>query len=286
MNEPHPRVRKAPQVLKPLAACLALALAAGQPAGAAPATASASAVAVPAALRLQLRDRMAHRTDQARSIAHRVATTRPAATRAVTSCADDGGPGTLRSAIADAVSGDLIDLSALTCSTITLTQGSIITNVDDLALRGPEGGLSIDGGGTDSILVHYGEGTLSIEQLTIANGYYEGGGGCLFSNRNIVLNTATVTGCGTSSSYGAGAGVLARGDLTIESSTVSDNSGALAGGGVVADGHLSITNSTISGNSAAVWGGGIYATGEVTILNSTISDNRAEVGGWRHLHRL
>ncbi len=131
MNEPHPRVRKAAQVLKPLAACLALALAAGQPAGASPTTAPASTIA---------------------------AITRPAATLTVTSCADDADPGTLRNTAANAVSGDLIDLGALTCSTITLTQGAIVTDVDDLTLRGPEGGLAIDGGGTDSILVHYGAG--------------------------------------------------------------------------------------------------------------------------------
>ena len=53
----------------------------------------------------------------------------PADTLPVTSCADDGSADTLRSVIASASEGDVVDLSALDCSSITLTQGLIDLSV-------------------------------------------------------------------------------------------------------------------------------------------------------------
>ena len=49
----------------------------------------------------------------------------------VTNC-DDDGAGSLRAAIAAASSGDTIDLTALACSTISLTTGFIGVAEDDL----------------------------------------------------------------------------------------------------------------------------------------------------------
>ena len=68
----------------------------------------------------------------------------PADTLPVTSCADDGSAGTLRSVVASASEGDVIDLGALDCSSITLTQGVI-----DLSVLGPHhiNDLSIVGAG-------------------------------------------------------------------------------------------------------------------------------------------
>lgn len=57
----------------------------------------------------------------------------PATIKAVVNC-DDSGPGSLRDAVASAASGDVIDLSALTCGTITLTSGAITTDLEQLGL--------------------------------------------------------------------------------------------------------------------------------------------------------
>ncbi|HSS05808.1 MAG TPA: hypothetical protein VLK83_01575, partial [Rhodanobacteraceae bacterium] len=72
----------------------------------------------------------------------------------VTSCADDGSPGTLRTVIGGAGEGDVVDLSALACGTITLTQGLIDLSVlgthhiNDLDIIGPGAdALTIDGNG-------------------------------------------------------------------------------------------------------------------------------------------
>src|SRR5690242_1984187 len=63
----------------------------------------------------------------------------PHAIRSVSNC-DDDGPGSLRAAVAVAVSGDTISLAALGCSTITLTTGHIAVAQDDLAIEGPGAG--------------------------------------------------------------------------------------------------------------------------------------------------
>src|SRR5690242_18063361 len=55
----------------------------------------------------------------------------------VTNC-DDSGAGSLRDAIASAVSGDEVDFTNLGCSTITLTSGELEVGVDDLMITGFE----------------------------------------------------------------------------------------------------------------------------------------------------
>ena len=65
---------------------------------------------------------------------------------AVSTCEDDGSPGTLRAAIDGASDGDTIDLSGLACSLITLHSGPLISPVATLTIRGPGvDALTIDG---------------------------------------------------------------------------------------------------------------------------------------------
>src|SRR4051812_28618551 len=90
---------------------------------------------------------------------------------AVTSCADDGGPDTLRAAVSSAATGDTVDLTQLTCATITLISGQIEVHVDDLAINGPgDGALTIDGNRTSRVFHHDGMGTLALSGLTLTHG--------------------------------------------------------------------------------------------------------------------
>ncbi len=118
-------------------------------------------------------------------------------THHVTTCADDGSSGSLRSIIADVVntiSGDVIDFTQLPmqCSTITLAPagGAIQIHQDSLYLQGPGADqLTIDGGNQSSVLFHFGAGTLGISGMTISNGLYDGSlaplGGCIYSAANV-----------------------------------------------------------------------------------------------------
>ena len=117
----------------------------------------------------------------------------------VTNC-DDSGPGSLRDAYFNATDEDVIDLSNVGCSTITLTTGALTNSpsADNVTLLGPgKYDLTIDGGNANRVLVHNGDGALNLVGLTIANGSYVGpyGGGCIYSYGQVSIQYASITNC-------------------------------------------------------------------------------------------
>lgn len=195
-----------------------------------------------------------------------------AATLPVTNCNDDGSSGSLRAVIDAANDGDTVDLSALTCSTITLQSGAIVIAVDDLTLSGPGTSLTIQPGTAySSVFEHTGSGTLAIDSLRIAYGFkYQTGqsnalGGCIFSAGNVSLDGAEVTRClalrsGADAGYYAkGGAIYAQGNVTLIDSSVT-YSGADAG-----DAMQPMPGSAV--------GGGIYARGSVELLYSTVMED-------------
>ena len=233
---------------------------------------------------------------------------RPPGITAVTSC-DDSGVGTLRGAVTTAVSGDVIDLTGLSCSTITLASGAISATVDDLTINGPgESALTIDAHTASGVFNHYGAGTLAINGLTITSGRIAGydyhGGACVLSAGNIAISNSQVTNCYSYTAHAYGGAVCAVGSVTLNQSTLSGNTtkghsyyyyyvgygwyifdGTSRGGGAYAGGKLTITNSSISHNTATYTnrgsvGGGLFtrASGDL-ISGSTIDNNYAWLGG-------
>jgi len=283
----------------PLAFALACACAASSP-GPAAAMPAATPYAHPRyALRLEAR--RAPRTAPApRTSAPR------GATLPVTSCLDDDGPGTLRSVLAGAAEGDVIDLSQLACSTITLTQGAIDTSalgehpLYDVTLQGPgRDALTISAGGASQVFVIGGFssslGTFTVNDLGIADGRYGGSlAACILGfGGALVLNRVDVSNCHSSGTYqlvfggAVDANTLVMTDSTITGSslTATGANSTGAGGGAYA-GDATLVRSTISGNSViaphayregyASVGGGLYAHGRLTMVDSTISGNSIE----------
>lgn len=236
---------------------------------------------------------------------------RPAAVTAVTSCADDGSAGTLRYEVTNAVDGDTVDLSALTCSTISLATGEIEVPVDNLTIVGPgASALTIDAGGSSRAFYHdtsYG-GTLTLRNVTVANGYYFddyllASGGCINSTGSVVLDGATVSNCKAVGKYSGGGAVYASDDITLTNSTISGNQSignatkysdykygpqpGGQGGGLYAGGAVTVSKSTITGNSGILdngapnfnRGGGIFAFGAITVTDSTIDNNSIQGNG-------
>ncbi|MCB0071043.1 MAG: hypothetical protein KDE20_06275, partial [Caldilineaceae bacterium] len=146
---------------------------------------------------------------------------------------------------------------------INLTAGTnVINNVTsgvNLDING--GGFSVDG-----------QGLAGVRPFEVA------------ANTFVDINELTITGGNIDTTGGEGGGILNRGDLILESVTVSGNS-AQFGGGIRNDGGgLTIVDSTISGNSAPGAqgeGGGINNGngGTMSLLNSTISGNTAGYSG-------
>jgi len=229
--------------------------------------------------------------------------------RTVTNC-DDAGPGSLRDTVLNAMGGDVIDLTQLTCSDITLFTGKIALASNDMTLLGP--GLGPDA--TSHLTIHgyydrvfdKGIGTLTISGLEIRDGHYAGPlprGGCISSQGSLVIEDSIISGCEVDTPFGsnafaAGGAIYLHGDLWMHNSVVTNSAAYSAtniayGGGVSAGGIVTIVQSTISDNKAVApqahaIGGGlkVFGFGDVTILRSTISANEAELGGGMQINTL
>jgi parallel beta-helix repeat protein len=239
-------------------------------------------------------------TLRAVGVKQRSATPAPAATTAVTNCADDSSSGSLRSVVAAAGEGDTVDLSALACSVITLTQGAIPVRLSTLDVIGAGASkLAIDGAGADRVFVHYGKGTLTLGGMTVRNGaniltggYYVAGGACIISSGYIRLDHSTVSGCHSEGEGAYGGGVLAR-RVSLYTSTLSGNvaigshpatyTAAYGGGAFAYRGIAALYDSSVSGNRTSFnptdihgsydIGGGIFADNGGIVMRSTIQGN-------------
>jgi hypothetical protein len=205
----------------------------------------------------------------------------------VTNCLDDGSDGSLRQVIAGAIDGDVIDLSALTCSTITLQSGAIRLPAS-VSIKGPgQTALTIDGGGTNRVFLSKYD--MAISDITITNGRADGDGGCVdVIESDLTLTRTTFTGCHAghvNATQSRGGGIYVGGNLWMDASTISGssataNSGAYGGGAYVV-GNAYLDDSSIDGNGAVangkVSGGGLFVNGEegATVTRSRITDNSA-----------
>jgi hypothetical protein len=206
-----------------------------------------------------------------------------------------GTTGSLRYAAANAISGDTIDMTNTGCSTISLSTGAVLLPQADVTLKGPgKTALTIESN-NDRVLRHTGSGLLSVNDLTVANGYYHPSlgttatGGCIRSNGKVSLSHAAVRSC-RAVSVGApvrGGGIYAANYVFAKYSDITgntaSNSGANAnggGGGIFTYNDIILGNSTLSGNSAPTGaGGGVRTFRNTTIIASTVSGNTATWGG-------
>ncbi len=224
-------------------------------------------------------------------------------TRFVTNCTD-ADPGSLRATVATANEGDTISMVELpttyACSTISLTTGAISVARNNLTLRGPSTGVTINHQANteqDRVITHTGTGTLSLDYLTISGGYEYSSysdvkGGCINSAGSVYLGHTKVTSCKTGVGPGYfrvfGGGIFTANNLTMTSSTISDNVAGTTyyglgfGGGAYVGGNFNASYSTISGNAVGTFSSGrdgaVSASKGVTINSSTISGNSASSG--------
>lgn len=229
------------------------------------------------------------------------------ATWTVANC-NDAGAGSLRDAAAHAIDGDTIDLSNLTCSTISVTSGTI--TLAGVRLLGPGAdALTIDGLGNQNrrIFDHVAHSTvLDIRDVTIHGGKYLSnagrGGACLRTEGGgtVRITDSVFDGCiafaptGTSGNVRGGAIAAYNDVLDLIRVTLTNNQARAAngnslGGAVYMRGSsLWIEDSTLSDNSATAIagpphgrGGAVFAHGRASIYRSTIDGNLAQgpVGG-------
>jgi hypothetical protein len=236
------------------------------------------------------------RAAESGSISTGNSTASPRSPQAVVTNCEDSGPGSLRQTILDAVEGDTIDLTHLTCSTITLTSGPIQIFQNDLIIEGPGATLlAVNGDNVQQVMQHLGDGTLTISAITLSQGYLsdrsDAGGGCLYVRSSLVVSDSVISYCGvydTISAYGGA--IFALNDVTIQNSVITSNTvrapHVASGGGLQVLGNLFVGYSTISGNrvitadGAYEFGGAAHTFADVTIAHSTINANSGKrIGG-------
>jgi hypothetical protein len=191
---------------------------------------------------------------------------------------NDSGTGSLRDAINNAVSGEVINFAPSAYGTITLTNGPLFVNMINLTIQGPGANkLTVSGGGTTTDFVLFSvlpptnpppptfvPNSVGISGLTIANGDSDSNG------------------------FGAGGGILSFDALTVTGSVFQNDQAPNGIGGAIYNGGgdnsaLTAVNDVFTGNisgsattsNAFSMGGAIFNGGTTTIQASTFINNEA-----------
>jgi hypothetical protein len=145
----------------------------------------------------------------------------------------------------------------------------------DTGFSSQTGMSTIDGQNTRRGITVTSSTTVVFERFIISNGKSIDGGG-ISNGGNLTLNTCEISGnsaTGDVNSEGGGIVTGSTSTVTINDSTISDNTATSGGGIFSAWGTIYLNNSTISGNIANGGGGVNNLGGTVTINNSTFSNN-------------
>jgi hypothetical protein len=196
-----------------------------------------------------------------------------ASAQMVTNSADSG-PGTLRSAITNAVNGAVITFDpSLSGATITLSNTLTINTNLTIDASALPGGLQINGNDTVQIFNVASTITVFLNSLTITNAYSTNSGGGIYNGGTATLNQCTLSG--NSANYGGGIYNL-EGTLALNQCTLSGNSAfgyEVGGGDIRNDGALTLSQCTLSGNSG-YYGGDIRndGSGALRMTNTIAGD--------------
>ncbi len=191
-------------------------------------------------------------------------------------------PCTLRQAIAQAVSGDTIDVPAGHI-TLASTLGPLAINASITIDGAGQGSTIVDGGGASRVIhidtpdgLSESTATLTLENLTVTGGSV---------TRSPAQSLAGGAGIQADTSGGLYLNHVTVSDNTFDASTVAASAYNIGGAGIESLSTVVLTDSTVSGNKLTIdgaqggsGGGGVLVTsGDLILAGSTISGNTATV---------
>ena len=191
-------------------------------------------------------------------------------------CATAAGGCSLRAAVEESSSapGSTVQIPA---GTYVLTEGELDITADETTIQGaaaPPGAaastIQADGSGR---VIDIAADDVVIAGVVVAGGDAgpgDGGGIRVGNNRSATVRDSTIV----ANTARDGGGIDSRGTLTVERSTVADNTANRKGGGIRNAGVATIDNTTITGNTADQ-GGGVSSPGSTAITHATIVQNDA-----------
>ncbi len=207
--------------------------------------------------------------------------------RTVTTDADSG-PGSLREAITNAGTGDLVSFASPFFDTPrTINLLTALPNITRaMAIQGPGAHLltvrrADDVGDFRVFEINAGAATVGLSGMRISNGRTSGFGGGISSSSPLTLANAQVSG---NRAGNAGGLDLFQAGATIVNSTISGNRSQFQAGGLWYEAgdqsRLQLLGSTVSDNQAGSFPGGIFNLASANnaameIVNSTVTGNRA-----------
>jgi hypothetical protein len=164
---------------------------------------------------------------------------------------------------------------------VTVSETVSVTDDKEIILTGLNGSDTdrLDGGHTSGgsdgcqILNIESGSSVTVENLTLQNGYASGGGG-IYNAGTFTVDSGTISDCMAAS----GGGIYNTGTLTVNGGTIGDCTATSGGGGIYNTGTLTVNGGTISSCTAAT-GGGICNTGTLTMSGGMIGDCTAATGG-------
>jgi predicted outer membrane repeat protein len=201
----------------------------------------------------------------------------------VTSLADDGSYGSLRGVLAYSAPVAVVTFApALSGQNLFLTNGELLMSnnmtIDASALAN---GITLNGNHANRVMQVPFNATVTLNALTIANGYIFGDdGGGINNSGTMTLNRCTVTGNVANNTSSGGGGIFngALGYMTLNQCTVEGNSVDRTGGGIEDFGAMTLNECTVSLNTCGVGGGGVDYRG-IDIYGGSLALNGTILAG-------
>jgi len=190
--------------------------------------------------------------------------------------------GSIQGAIFNASSGDTIVLNPGIYYENYIWLSKDITIKADTISGGDRTNTIIDGmRGLNGIFTDYQNtgASITIDNLTLRNGWSSGSGGAIYSTGNVTIISSTITDCLAVVKGGAGSGgaIFSAGSVTVISSSIINCSaqGTIVstpyGGAIHSDGDVIVTSSAFNNCSAHMGGGAFFAQGNATVTDSVFS---------------